>query len=154
MKVMKTERKGQAALEYLVTYGWAILAIVIIAAVLWYLGVFNPGKYAAGKQSGGFSTVSVIDYTTIPGTGSGQVTISFGNAAGTTINSISAYMNQTSGNFVLVCSPATNVGANSQFQCTSNATSFATGDQLNIQLVYTSSTSNLQHTETGFVRAA
>ena len=33
MNVMK--KRGQSALEYLVTYGWAILAIVIVAAVLW-----------------------------------------------------------------------------------------------------------------------
>lgn len=149
MKVMKTERKGQAALEYLVTYGWAILAIVIIAAVLWYLGVFNPGKYAAGKQSGGFSTVSVIDYTTVAGS-PGTVTVSFGNAAGTTLNFISATIGASS----LTCTPATNVGANSQFQCTSNATSFATGDQLNINVGYISATSGLVHNETGFVRAA
>lgn len=39
-------KRGQSALEYLVTYGWAILAIVIIAAVLWYFGVFSQPKIA------------------------------------------------------------------------------------------------------------
>ena len=34
-------KKGQAAMEYLMTYGWAILVIVIVLAALWYLGVFN-----------------------------------------------------------------------------------------------------------------
>ena len=34
-------RKGQAAMEYLMTYGWAILVIVIVLAALLYLGVFN-----------------------------------------------------------------------------------------------------------------
>jgi len=29
-------RKGQAAMEYLMTYGWAILVIVIVLAVLWF----------------------------------------------------------------------------------------------------------------------
>jgi len=33
--------KGQAATEFLMTYGWAILAIVIVAAVLWNMGVFK-----------------------------------------------------------------------------------------------------------------
>lgn len=37
-------RKGQAAMEYLMTYGWAILVIVIVLAALLYLGVFNLGE--------------------------------------------------------------------------------------------------------------
>jgi uncharacterized protein (UPF0333 family) len=39
------ERKGQAAMEFLMTYGWAILAAVIAIAVLAYFGVFSPGRY-------------------------------------------------------------------------------------------------------------
>lgn len=38
-------RKGQAAVEYLVTYGWAFLAILATVAVLSYFGLFNPDKY-------------------------------------------------------------------------------------------------------------
>ncbi|MFH1447614.1 MAG: hypothetical protein ABIG39_02015 [Candidatus Micrarchaeota archaeon] len=34
-------RRGQAAMEYLMTYGWAILVIVIVLAALLYLGIFN-----------------------------------------------------------------------------------------------------------------
>ena len=33
--------RGQAAMEYLMTYGWAILVIVIVLAALLYLGIFN-----------------------------------------------------------------------------------------------------------------
>ena len=38
--------KGQAAMEFLMTYGWAILAAIIAIGVLAYFGVFSPGKYA------------------------------------------------------------------------------------------------------------
>lgn len=38
-------KKGQAAMEFLMTYGWAILAAIIAIAVLAYFGVFNPGRY-------------------------------------------------------------------------------------------------------------
>ena len=41
------ERKGQAAMEFLMTYGWAILAAIIAIAVLAYFGVFNPGRYTS-----------------------------------------------------------------------------------------------------------
>jgi len=41
-------KKGQAAVEFefLMTYGWAILAAIIAIAVLTYFGVFSPGKYS------------------------------------------------------------------------------------------------------------
>jgi uncharacterized protein (UPF0333 family) len=39
-------KRGQAALEFLMTYGWAILAAIIVIGVLAYFGVFSPGKYA------------------------------------------------------------------------------------------------------------
>ena len=39
------ERKGQAAMEFLMTYGWAILAAIIAIGVLAYFGVFSPGKF-------------------------------------------------------------------------------------------------------------
>ena len=39
-------RKGQAAMEFLMTYGWAILAAIIAIGVLAYFGVFNPSRLA------------------------------------------------------------------------------------------------------------
>lgn len=39
------DKKGQAAMEFLMTYGWAILATVIVIGVLAYFGVFSPSKY-------------------------------------------------------------------------------------------------------------
>jgi len=39
-------KKGQAALEFLMTYGWAILAAIVVIGVLAYFGVFSPGRYA------------------------------------------------------------------------------------------------------------
>jgi len=35
-------RKAQTAMEFLMTYGWAILVMLVVIAVLFYLGVFNP----------------------------------------------------------------------------------------------------------------
>src|SRR3989338_4683684 len=36
--------KGQAALEFLMTYGWAILVVLIVIGALAYFGVFNPSN--------------------------------------------------------------------------------------------------------------
>ncbi|MEM3399386.1 MAG: hypothetical protein QXP42_00990 [Candidatus Micrarchaeia archaeon] len=37
-----SEKKGQGAFEYLMSYGWAILIVIVLGIVLWNLGVFNP----------------------------------------------------------------------------------------------------------------
>ncbi len=55
---MTRNRKGQTAMEYLMTYGWAILIIIIVAAALFALGVFNPGTFTQ-STSVGFSQFNV-----------------------------------------------------------------------------------------------
>ncbi len=47
--------KIQSAMEYLTTYGWAILIIGISLAALFELGVFNPLNYAAKATPGSCS---------------------------------------------------------------------------------------------------
>ncbi|GIU69505.1 MAG: hypothetical protein KatS3mg002_0741 [Candidatus Woesearchaeota archaeon] len=37
--------KSQAALEFMVTYGWVILGVMIVIGALAYYGVFNTSKY-------------------------------------------------------------------------------------------------------------
>ena len=39
------EKKSQAAIEFLVTYGWAILAVMVVIGALAYFGVFNTKRY-------------------------------------------------------------------------------------------------------------
>ncbi|MFH0861744.1 MAG: hypothetical protein V1875_01825 [Candidatus Altiarchaeota archaeon] len=34
-------RRGQSSVEYIVNYGWAILVILVVGAVLWQLGILN-----------------------------------------------------------------------------------------------------------------
>ena len=40
--MQKRGNKAQAAMEFLMTYGWAILIVLIVLASLFFLGVFNP----------------------------------------------------------------------------------------------------------------
>jgi hypothetical protein len=44
-----TPRRGQAALEFLTTYGWAILIILVMIGALSYFGVMNPGEMVPDK---------------------------------------------------------------------------------------------------------
>jgi hypothetical protein len=41
----KNNRKGQAAVEFLLTYGWAILGAMIAIGALSYFGIFNTQKF-------------------------------------------------------------------------------------------------------------
>jgi len=45
-------RKGQGAMEYLMTYGWAILVVMVVGVVMWQLGIFNIGGVTATTASG------------------------------------------------------------------------------------------------------
>ena len=42
-------RKGQAAMEFLMTYGWAILVVLAAIGALAYFGVLNPGNFLPEK---------------------------------------------------------------------------------------------------------
>ena len=37
------KRSAQSAMEYLMTYGWAIIVILVVLAALYLLGIFTPG---------------------------------------------------------------------------------------------------------------
>lgn len=41
-------KRGQAAMEFLMTYGWAILAAIIVVGVLWYI-IGSPGNLAGNR---------------------------------------------------------------------------------------------------------
>ncbi|MEK6861923.1 MAG: hypothetical protein AABY07_08205, partial [Nanoarchaeota archaeon] len=38
-------KKGQAAMEFLMTYGWALLVVLIAIAALAFFGVLNPSRF-------------------------------------------------------------------------------------------------------------
>ncbi len=42
-----SSKKGQAAMEYLMTYGWALVALVVVIAALMATGAFDPSYLIA-----------------------------------------------------------------------------------------------------------
>ncbi len=54
-------RKGQAAMEYLITYSWAFLVILSAIGVLTYFGAFNPNKYIPSSCDFG-EQLKCVDY--------------------------------------------------------------------------------------------
>ena len=142
--------RGQSALEYLITYGWALLAMVIIAGVLWYFGVFDPVKWSGEKQCGGFSAFICQDFRIST---NGTLVIVLNNKAGTTITAV----NFSNGTTAMNCSPST-ISPSSNTTCVYSqfVTGGNSGDQMDqkaISLNYTNSKSGIAHIDVGFIKA-
>ncbi len=58
----KGDMKAQSAMEYLMTYGWAILIIAVVLAALFELGVFNGSNLApqACIAEAGFQCTNLV----------------------------------------------------------------------------------------------
>ncbi len=57
------KRKGQAALEFLTTYGWAFLVILVMIGALSYFGVLNPQRFLPDKCLFGTGFGACIEQT-------------------------------------------------------------------------------------------
>jgi len=76
--------KGQTAIEYLMTYGWAILIILIVAGVLAYYGIFAPSGFL-GPTARGFGQVQVLNPWSLAAV-NGVMTLNLENRVGGTIS--------------------------------------------------------------------
>src|SRR3989338_804662 len=79
-------RKAQAALEFLMTYGWAILVVLIAIGALAFFGVLSPERFLPAKctlQPG----LACIGHKVTPG----QIDVVVKNGYGSdiTVNSVS-----------------------------------------------------------------
>ncbi|MDD9953828.1 MAG: hypothetical protein OXR66_05830 [Candidatus Woesearchaeota archaeon] len=117
-------KRGQAALEFIMTYGWAILAVLAAIAALAYFGVLNPGKYVPDKCL--FKTgITCTDFL-ITETSGTEVTVQFtmqndmGEAI--TIDAVSDVQAEIKNNGPEDCTPtgSSTIGAgeSEEFTCT------------------------------------
>ena len=75
-------KRSQSALEYMMTYGWAILIIVIVAVILYSMGIFNPSSSISATVTG-FSGLGSV---TAQCTANGVLRIRVGDSTGNLIN--------------------------------------------------------------------
>ena len=97
--------KAQSAMEYLMTYGWAILIVAVVLGALYSLGVFSGAAFL------GTSCISASGfYCTNPtlSTG-GALTVTIGQATGTTFNNAYLYFVPSGTNFS-TSDPGTSIG--------------------------------------------
>src|SRR3990167_1210166 len=90
-------KKSQAAMEFLMTYGWAILVVLAAIAALAYFGVLSPEKFLPEKCliEVGFTCISSKVEPT-------QATIIFSNGLGRSVEVTSVSMGgcSSSGTFL------------------------------------------------------
>ncbi len=80
-------RKAQSATEYLMTYGWAILAIAIVGALL-YTQVFSTKKCAEGANGFPMAGGVSIDGNQFTVTAAGNIQVKLRNNMDSMVNNI------------------------------------------------------------------
>jgi len=136
-------KKGQAAMEFLMTYGWAILVVLAAIGALAYFGVLSPDRFLPEKCTLP-SGMACLDFNYVAGTG---FTLVIQNSGGFDMSAVTLSIDGTG--------------------CVANATGSATlsdGEQQNyvvdcaptsgkfkgdINVAYTNLQTNLPHVKTG-----
>ncbi len=163
---MRRPLRLQSAIEYLVTYGWAILAITVVLAALFALGVFNPGNTLPTQciLPAGLSCTSVYVAS------NGLASINLLQATLTPINvtSFGCNTNQTVAHMYLPYNPPSNqvklqIGGNYSFsvQCWTGSGALSapysatpgTGFEGYLTVNYIETTSGFSHTVIGQLTA-
>ena len=87
LKKTKEQKKSQAAIEFLATYGWAFLIILIVIGALSYFGILSPSKLLPDRCNFG-AEFGCVDY----GIGSNGILLKLRNGIGNSIyvDSVSA----------------------------------------------------------------
>ena len=86
-KFVKFSRKSQAALEFLMTYGWAILVVLVSIGALAYFGVLSPEKFLPAKctlQSG----ITCLDHKAVGSGANPGIQVFIQNSLGNDIDQV------------------------------------------------------------------
>lgn len=145
-------KKGQAAMEFLMTYGWAILVVLVVIGALAYFGVLSPKKLLPDKClfGPGIGTCTDFQATTT------DITLKLNNGFGQTI-----YPTTVTSGATTKCAAAGAIDkspwASGQIATvTIGSCTYASGDKTNeeVTITYTTETGGLTHTVTGQVSIA
>src|SRR3989344_60033 len=131
-------KKSQSAMEYLMTYGWAILVVLIALGALFYLGVFSP---KTPNTCTAVAPFTCIDTKVVTGLAGDQMVIGASGVSGT----------PTFAGFVGTCTGAAWAGAFINGQNTVTLTcpdALARGSQFSgsFDMAYTAIGGGLSHT--------
>lgn len=143
---MFRKKKAQAAMEFLMTYGWAILVVLAAIAALAYFGVLSPDRFLPEKCTLP-SGVACLDFTGTAAT----VTLVIQNSAGFDMRNVSVYVNSTTADFD--CADAGNDtvltdGEKDTFTCDTGGLSAGKFKGV-LNINYVNAQTDLEHTKSG-----
>jgi len=140
-------KKAQAAMEFIMTYGWAILVVLVAIAALAYFGVLSPSKFL--PETCTFPPgLGCIDFKAT--TGTLVLVLQNGLGQDITLDSIA----DVAGICTLASPGDLNNGASGTYTVTA-CTHGSVGSKIKteVKVTYTVKDTGLQHTKTGDVNA-
>ena len=141
-------KKAQAAMEFLMTYGWAVLIVLAAIAALAYMGVLNPDRYLPDRCTMP-AGIACLDYTITGNT----VKLTMQNAAGIDMTNPTINLTTDTTNPECTTDNTTTHLANSQkatfnIQCT-NLPLPGQKFKAKIIIIYTNTATNIPHEQNG-----
>ena len=94
------KRKGQAAMEFLMTYGWAILVVLVAIGALAYFGVLNPGRFLPSSCT---ITPGISCEDFVVNDASDTITLTLRNGIGDDIDSVQVNITKPDDETSLIC---------------------------------------------------
>lgn len=95
-------KKGQAAMEFLMTYGWAILVVLIAIGALAYFGVLNPSRFLPESCTIG-PGISCDDFQILANNLGGTLVIRNGMGSQLTLVSVTVDDDASAATCILTC---------------------------------------------------
>ena len=149
-------KKGQAAMEFLMTYGWAILVVLIAIGALVYFGVLSPDKFIQDNctLTPPLSCSQLGDFVALTADAS-NIKLQVQNGAGSAMTIGSVILTETDGN---VCNrvdivSSVNDGSKAEFIFTCNdinaQTAKGTKFKGDLNIVYNLGSGAYNQTSTG-----
>ena len=142
-------KKSQAAMEFLMTYGWAILVVLVAIGALAYFGVLSPDRFLPSKcflPAG----IACEDFKLDSAAGvSGQIKVVLRNGMGFDATGVGVY--------AAGCTPTTgntlNNGQNPTFTLNCAAGTLNSGSKYNgqVNVTYTNADTGLGHKVQGTI---
>jgi len=133
-------RKAQAAMEFLMTYGWAILVVLVAVGALAYFGVLSPDNFLPNRCTLP-SGIGCVDHKAVADTST--ISVVLRNGLGYDMSGITVYAGSCTGSAGAGAATLAN-GAKDQFDltvCTFSGSKYS-GD---LNITYTLSETGLDH---------
>jgi hypothetical protein len=139
------QKRGQAAMEFLMTYGWAILVVLAAIGALAYFGVLSPDRFLPEKCTLP-SGVACLDHK-YTGT---AIQLSIQNAAGFDMTGVSVAINGTGCNAIdTTTAPTLTNGQQATYSITCSPTSGKFKGA--VTMAYTNQETGMTHSKVGEV---